>query len=679
MAATHYGSYVGNDQIMQSYTGTPTYGPYPDSNQLNIFGPIILPRIYGKDLTSFEIASSGSIAVTLSDIYSFDLSRNVADSNVILKTLNNDKLSFATSNDMTLHTESNMFMTALKSISATAKSNVNITASNDMNLIALNKLSINAVEFVLDMVNVDITGQSNVKISSTAGTTTVTSGANFVVAATSNIFMTASNDDVVVKALLGSATLSAGDDLFLSANSNIYATASNANMVLFADNFVNITSATEDVAIDAASNVKLTALAKNVTIVATVADVVVAAGRNMFASATDKVLLTASNANMEIRSLVGDTVVHAGSNLLIDAAKGISMQATVSNISLSAGGAVSLTATALPLTLTTSTNDVIISSAKDVKSTAANDMLFTAKKIQYVATTSSINLTAAQVFEATAGATATVFAPNMVTIKSADTSYFTVAPTTAFVTSSNVTMGDINLAKFKVVGESANATLTVAASNSVKISGSNAIESMSTNHFFKTMSGATNMVSIQEGAGPGGSNLITINGSLDVVGMINSVSVTEQTLEIADKYIVLAHNSNISETIVDGVLTNNSAGLMIAGMPSAITDQSVGSNIASFEKSIKWYNGSGGMADARSNVSSEPFWEVKGGGIRITSVKPTNNWASEGVVTATDMVSYTFRVNERKGLELVRTVDNGAGGLKYDRMVVFGMQRTDLL
>lgn len=49
---------------------------YPDSNTAFIAGSIWLPRVYGKDLTAFEIASSGRIAVTLNDVYSLDISRS---------------------------------------------------------------------------------------------------------------------------------------------------------------------------------------------------------------------------------------------------------------------------------------------------------------------------------------------------------------------------------------------------------------------------------------------------------------------------------------------------------------------------------------------------------------------------------------------------------------------------
>ena len=64
--------------VVQSYTAAAAtdFLSYPDKNQVSILGPVWLPKVYGKDLTSFEIASSGSIAITIQDIHSFDLTRD---------------------------------------------------------------------------------------------------------------------------------------------------------------------------------------------------------------------------------------------------------------------------------------------------------------------------------------------------------------------------------------------------------------------------------------------------------------------------------------------------------------------------------------------------------------------------------------------------------------------------
>jgi cytoskeletal protein CcmA (bactofilin family) len=53
---------------------------YPDKEFTNVLGTVYLPRIYGKELSYLEIGSSGKIAVTLTDIHSFDIANS---SNVV--------------------------------------------------------------------------------------------------------------------------------------------------------------------------------------------------------------------------------------------------------------------------------------------------------------------------------------------------------------------------------------------------------------------------------------------------------------------------------------------------------------------------------------------------------------------------------------------------------------------
>ncbi|KAG1667143.1 hypothetical protein FOA52_004138 [Chlamydomonas sp. UWO 241] len=143
---------------------------------------------------------------------------------------------------------------------------------------------------------------------------------------------------------------------------------------------------------------------------------------------------------------------------------------------------------------------------------------------------------------------------------------------------------------------------------------------------------------------------VTVTGNLNVTGVINSVTVTENTLEVADKVIVLAHGTDAqSRTIADGV-ANTGAGVVVSGMPEAVADQTAASNVKAFEKSLRWYNGGSGSGSGSgsgmgqlggdSNVwSSESYWELRGGSLRITNNKPVNDWATDGVVTGTDDVS----------------------------------------
>ena len=76
--------------------------PYPDHDSYEILGNVLTPRIYGKDLSVFEVASSGRIALTVNDIYSLDVSRKNDTSNVTIATNNNDTLTMASSNTVAI-------------------------------------------------------------------------------------------------------------------------------------------------------------------------------------------------------------------------------------------------------------------------------------------------------------------------------------------------------------------------------------------------------------------------------------------------------------------------------------------------------------------------------------------------------------------------------------------------
>jgi uncharacterized protein (DUF2345 family) len=126
---------------------------YMDSNALSIFGPIWLPRVYGKDLTAFEIASSGKIAITLNDIHALDVSQStVSGSNHLLNTINaksNYSMELMTNNrdiqtyydsinnNMSLYAASNIY---LKS----GTKNIDLTACNDYVLNAKNNVVMTA-------------------------------------------------------------------------------------------------------------------------------------------------------------------------------------------------------------------------------------------------------------------------------------------------------------------------------------------------------------------------------------------------------------------------------------------------------------------------------------------------------------------------------------------------------
>lgn len=66
------------------YVGGPSYGyvqvntganavEYPSPQIVDVFGPIYTPRLYAKDLTAMEIASSGGVSIAVNDVRSIDI------------------------------------------------------------------------------------------------------------------------------------------------------------------------------------------------------------------------------------------------------------------------------------------------------------------------------------------------------------------------------------------------------------------------------------------------------------------------------------------------------------------------------------------------------------------------------------------------------------------------------
>ena len=116
---TLFDSLVGDTLHQISITASSI--EYPTSELANVFGQIYLPRIYGKDLTTFEIASSGNIAITLCDVHALDIS-NVS-SNVVINPVLGNSLILANSPSSEARIE----------LSSSEKS-VSITASNAISL-----------------------------------------------------------------------------------------------------------------------------------------------------------------------------------------------------------------------------------------------------------------------------------------------------------------------------------------------------------------------------------------------------------------------------------------------------------------------------------------------------------------------------------------------------------------
>ena len=196
-----------------------------------------------------------------------------------------------------------------------------------------------------------------------------------------------------------------------------------------------------------------------------------------------------------------------------------------------------------------------------------------------------------------------------------------------------------------------------------------------------------------ESLGDGSLNMyyenVFIHGNLDIAGSINQSSTQVDELFIEDKSIVLGVKSTNSVlSNVDGSQTflssnylvketeMNQAGLTLSGLPDKFATDSglreLYSNDIRFEKSILWKlpetndSGTSNLAITSRNddyKSVEPFWEIKGGHLRLT----TNTADHES-----KFVSFAFRINSKEQLELVKIKNNGTGTGDFKTIAKFG-------
>ena len=189
---------------------------------------------------------------------------------------------------------------------------------------------------------------------------------------------------------------------------------------------------------------------------------------------------------------------------------------------------------------------------------------------------------------------------------------------------------------------------------------------------------------------------VTIHGDLDIMGQINQSATNVTELYVEDKSILLgASSSSEVRSNADGSISYegsnyttseqsvHEAGVKISGVPAKFPDgadkEAAAQNVM-YEKSLLWNipgeNNLGGTSNLAlssgddSQKHMEPFWEFKGGQVRITS--HTQNDSKE-------YVSFVFRINSKEQLELVKLTSTVAdpvdSELSFKTIAKFGNVR----
>ena len=152
-----------------------------------------------------------------------------------------------------------------------------------------------------------------------------------------------------------------------------------------------------------------------------------------------------------------------------------------------------------------------------------------------------------------------------------------------------------------------------------------------------------------------GSNLLVINANVQVRGSVDSYTSTEVNLQ--DKVLRLACPSPSNLPVDDTYL--HGSGLVIADGTYALSN---------YAKSMRWNMAAGTGAKsmlAVGGASNEPYWELRGGGLRLTTPLRASGAVGE--------VSFGMHINHREELEMYkRSFDAVTGAETYQRVFTFG-------
>ena len=406
-------SNVTRGAINYSYTTPQPFAVYPDKSQISVFGPLYVPRVYGKDLSSLEIASSGKVAMTLEDVHSFDLSRDLATSNISLTTMSNDSFHINVNNNgayinmdgrtnvVTIHSDNSINFDGAALGLETANT-LNITSySNNINMYAASNISVNAFNGSLIMTSSDsnmytvfdhstynVTNYAASNIASTASNDwTVLAGNNISLDAQNGyMYLSASNDNAYVK-------LTTSNDAYLYALNNTRVTASN-DLVLEAQDTTTITAVNSYVILSAANNHVSLKLNNDETMtLAASNNMIIGATSNLEMTSGSNLVLTAQTGKAELNAANNDMYLRMDANTLVTSMYGVGAITTTTldtytvgasgDMTVGTGSNMTITASNGGITLSASNNLMSITmdqATNDITVEAANDINLTSTK-----------------------------------------------------------------------------------------------------------------------------------------------------------------------------------------------------------------------------------------------------------------------------------------------------------
>jgi uncharacterized protein (DUF2345 family) len=713
-----YDAITGNDIEKIDYiAGAVDTELYPDSNNISIFGPIWLPRVYGKDLTSFEIASSGKLSIVINDVQALDISKSGRITSLTAKSndsfvisINSNEMSMgldATNNTVTLASSNDIVVTASNNVSVRGSNSVFVDASNDVSIKA-NRGSLN-VSAGLQNMTLTMDSNNNKTTLYSSNDIMFNTSNNFLWVAKSNIEIVAnegyfnlmgqgSNTYIMMDSATDNLSIYSSNDTYIDTsnnfrvqtNSNVSIGAVGTGYIALSTNSSNTSFVTEG------TNNTTTLYSSNDITVTTSNDFIQYAENDTTITTHVGTLKLTTNDDNTYQSMNNSNIlVYASSNLTVGISNNINIEAS-SNIGINAKNktlSIAARASNMLLTMDSATDNVTIygsnavilntsnhlvieaTSNIDLKSTDGSYSLYAYSNAKFYTDASNLtfemlkngkimNLYSASNINITASNTLNILAESNLVVITHSNAYFGSA--------SNFTITTSNNGLF-----SASNNLTLSASNDLTLEANTinfntradmALTALSNFKYYISSSPFQASDAIFQITG---SN-VAVRGDLFITGSINTTQilqtvVTETTLTVNDKLIYLASVGSgpgvVSDSNPFDGVANDKAGIQVDGIPStAANDDS--STWPLWEKSIKWhYNVDGLISVGTTHIEKEACWEFMGGGVRITK--------NSNMSGSMKKLSFTWRIGHNDELELVKTWWNGTDYV-YKRIAKFG-------
>lgn len=661
---------------------------YMDSNYISTFGPIWVPRVYGKDLTAFEIASSGKIAITVNDVHSLDISRSnwttatnyvnmiTGYCNTSIQLIGNDgDVSItldAASNDIRLRAASNIILHA-------QAGDFSLSSSNDTIMNSLSNLFLNASDsnlyilfdhvtqsislyasnnnYITTSNSIATTAHSNYSLDTLVGNITLRSVTSNITFFSSNNFFVTSSNEFTLNSL--------SNMVFTATNGEINVTSTESNIVFFSSNNYEITSS-NNYSLTTLSNISMTtdnghiymtSLTSN-TYMYTSNEFILTTSNNYLLDTTSNINITSHRGNISMQSITSNTTLYTSNFFDIISSNLITVKAT-SNIDIDSYDAHVRIHSWTSNIYAYASNDVFVSTSNDVTvSTNSNLLLDTVNGSMRMHSFSNIYINAdnSNVFVnfKIPEDTLDIYSLSNINITGCNNLEISVRSNVQYTTSnfwvysqSNITMNTSNT--FNMMSR---VDMNITACNDYRVTTCNLYMTSLRDSKVTAESNIDFYISTwpDHPENPifsisGGR--VQVRGDIDLTGQLNtsnitSTTVVQNTLKVEDKRIIIAQG-----TEADSLSLNDSSGIIVNGYPGG------DSNLFGLtNKSMLWNYGVNGMDDLGTNggIYTESFWELQGGSFRLTYKK------NYGTNVAPDIkdVTFGFRMNEFEELELIK-------------------------